>query len=294
MGEIIKNIALLGGNGYLGAGLQKALVGIHNVTVIDFPYDFRKLQSSDFSVFDAVINLAIMNLPAIQDTEANSKLLDVNGVSIFGLITSLGKCKKPPTYIHFSTREVIGKTFKENDVYINSEGNFRPNWGFSEETVVEPNNIFGKSKLIGEIIAQSYEKAFILRLGTPYTNEFTARGGLISKLIANGRNSTSMSIPNGGRQFRDPLHTDDIAHFLNVIINESNSPYGTYHLGGTHDIISLNEIVRLANKNIKIDSKPGPDFGFSYDCTKAIKMFGWSPKVNLKDVLNLHFNQPPN
>ena len=71
MGEIIKNIALLGGNGYLGSGLQKALVGIHNVTVIDFPNDFRKLQSSDFSVFDAVINLAIMNLPAIQDTEAN-------------------------------------------------------------------------------------------------------------------------------------------------------------------------------------------------------------------------------
>lgn len=189
------------------------------------------------------------------------------------------------TWIQMSTREVLAANYRLKDVKRTKLG-FRPKRWVDETTPYEPPNFYGKSKIVSEFISESHPQSAVIRLTTCYTDFDHPAGNWVVSLLKAATQGKPVGLTQGGNQFRDPLHTDDLARLM-LRIHERKLFGEKFHAGGgKKNLISLREFVTLAEPKAKIERRPGGDYGFAFDISKAEKLAGWEPRVMVRDKID--------
>lgn len=278
-----KVVLLVGGSGYLGRGIRRALESRgHKVVVVDQPVSLFEVTEHNAEECDFVVNLAVVAEPVPSRGIAYES--DSWRTTVEGTVHLLRLCEAVDVpLIQFSTREAHGQTLSAEDVE-SVNGLLRPVRLVAEDVIFSPTSPYGRSKLISEWLCEASPMGFVVRLGTPYSDETPrAGGGLVATLVRNAVQQQRVVLDGGGRQFRDPLHTDDLAELL-LLIEELRPAESVFNAGfGGQNIISLREIALAANPDVEIVDREGGDFGFAMDTARALDLLKWRPKVLVRE-----------
>lgn len=273
-------ILILGHEGYIGRGLMDYFARKYQVIGWDKKEDLFQL-STCFLVrekIDVLVNLSLMadRSSAKYQIDTPGDHVNVEGARHLARILKGTKVK----WFQFSTREVLGPVYTENDVKKTKWG-YRPKFLVDETQPLRPINPYGKSKVMAEIISESHPYSNVIRLTTGYTDH-DQPGGWVIQLARAVCNDKQVKLSNGGDQFRDPVHTNDIACLIEKI--SEKEIYGEiFHAGGgSNNLISLKEFVTIIDPGVKIEKTEGGDFGFAFNIEKANKLTSWVPQVCIR------------
>ncbi len=186
--------------------------------------------------------------------------------------------------IQISTREVIGlRDFRKDPLKLFSGGDDLRR--ITENEPCLPLHSYGKSKLLAEYLCQGYEKGTVVRLNTPYTDNWDSGKGLISVLVKKSCLDGKVRLDNLGRAVRDPLHVNDLASLTLKIFEKGIHQVVVNAAGGEENIISLKEICMEANPEVVIENgSENFDYGFIMDIQNAVNL-GWQPRTNVRSWL---------
>lgn len=175
-----------------------------------------------------------------------------------------------------------------------------------ENKVPRPLAPYGASKLAGEGYCSAYSGSFdlntvALRFSNIYGPWSYQKGSVVAKFIKQILDKKPVTIYGDGNQTRDFVYVDDIcqAIFL-ALTKELPEKYNLFQLG-TGKETSISELYKLlkpiAEKNsIKVKKEiggeqPKGDMQRNYaDITKARKLLGYNPKMELKKGLEYTFD----
>ncbi len=316
------NVLVTGGAGYIGSHFVKFLISKNeNVTVIDnlsrghaeaIPptVDFRKVDLLDYEKlqrqfsekhFDAVVHFAAFAY--VGESVENPALYYTNNVvGSLNLIKAAVKSgvKK---MIFSSTCSVYGNPLSVP---------------ISEEESTKPINPYAESKLVIEKILRDFETAYGLHyIALRY---FNAAGADPEGEIGESHDPEPHLIPlvlqtalgkrekiyifgddydtPDGTCIRDYIHVNDLAnaHYLALEYLSANEKSDVFNLGtGTGN--SVKEIIDTAMKvtGKKINSeitgrRAGDPAVLVADNSKAKKILGWQPEINLEEIISTAYN----
>lgn len=192
---------LVGGNGYVGRGLQAAFLRRdHEVLVIDSPEDLFDLKGHRLSG-DVIVNLVACGDKSRAYFGEESLWWRLNIEATNHLLGLAQEASMP--FIFVSTREVLGDVYAESDV-VEDESRLLPKWTIDEGWNPAPQNAFGRSRLVGEWLTRAYESGYVVRLATPYSSEVPAPnrgGGLVSTLVKKARGGGPVGLAKGGGKY---------------------------------------------------------------------------------------------
>jgi nucleoside-diphosphate-sugar epimerase len=280
------NILLIGHEGYVGQGLLAYLSREHRVVGWDKKEDLFKLDAQVLkdNGIEMLINLSVMadrNSPTYS-IDTPSDLVNVTGARHVAQILK----GTTITWFQFSTREVLGPIYGPDDVDMTENG-YRPKFLVDETRPYAPVNSYGKSKIMAEFISESHPYSNVIRLTTGYTDFFHTSPNWILNIIKSILAGKPATLTRGGEQFRDPLHTDDLARLM-VLLHEKKVVGEKIHAsGGKKSLLSLKEFVRVVNPQVEIQEMPGGDYGFAFDNAKAHRLVGWEPEIVFRERLPL-------
>jgi nucleoside-diphosphate-sugar epimerase len=275
-------ILLIGHEGYLGRGLYNYLSQKHEVTGWEKRDDLFSLTKDKIISLktDLVINLAVIAERAVPNISTTSigYRVTVDGTR------HVVQCLEGTDImlIHMSTREVFGPVYCESDIVRGADA-YEPRLWVKEDQPYAPINSYGKSKLISEFIAESHSRSNIIRLTTCYTDFDHPAGGWVLALLKNIAQKKPLTLTQGGRQFRDPLHVNDLGRMMELIYEKGLVNHKFHAGGGAENIITLKDFALLADSKAVIHEAEGGDLGFAFSTEKAERMLGWSPTHRIRE-----------
>lgn len=278
------NFLLIGHEGYLGRGLFSYLSRRHRVLGYDIKENLFSLNSAFLARegVEAVINLAVM-----ADRQSRNYQVDAptDEVNVCGA-RHLGRILKGSdiAWFQISTREVFGPVYGPKDV-VRTKVGYRPKFLVDETFPYAPQNFYGKSKLVAEILSESHPRSNIIRLTTCYTDFDHSRGNWVIQMLKTTVQGRPVSLTRNGRQFRDPLHVDDLGRLIERLLDRGICGEKINAGGGKENVISLMEFLRLADANVRIERIPGGDYGFAFHNGKAFRLTGWKPEVRIREKI---------
>jgi nucleoside-diphosphate-sugar epimerase len=275
-------IVLIGHEGYLGRGLLAYLGRKNQVFGWDKKEDLFKMDAAYLARegIQMVINLSVVadrQSAIFRDGEATD-VINVGGARHLARILKGSEI----TWIQMSTREVLGPVYKREDVVETKDG-YRGKFLVGEDSPYVPFNFYGKSKIMAEFISESHPHSNVIRLTTCYTDYDHPAGNWVVSLVRAAVQGKPVKLTQGGLQFRDPLHIDDLGHLMELLCEKKVGGQKLHAGGGERNMISLLEFVRIANPAVKVESAPGGDYGFAFDNTKATQLTGWDPKILVRE-----------
>jgi nucleoside-diphosphate-sugar epimerase len=280
-------ILLIGHKGYLGRGLHQYFKKNNEVVGWDIEDDLFSL-TTEFLKKERI--QILVNLSVVADRQStNFQFGGMTDHINIGGARHLAKILHGTdiAWIQMSTREVLGPVYTLNDVTMTNNG-FRPKFLVGEDAPLAPFNFYGKSKIVSEFIAESHPYSNIIRLTTCYTDFDHPAGNWVVSLIRAAVNGKPVTLTQeGGLQFRDPLHTDDLGQLMELLYEKKVFGHILHAGGGDQNMISLRDFILTANPNATIQVMPGGDVGFAFDITKAQKLTGWDPKISVLDKIPL-------
>ena len=281
---ILKKTLIIGGRGYLGRGIVNVFEDIltTDAYVVDHPQTLFDLKVEDVRGCDSVINLAVHADTAI--SAGVSHRSQSWRVSVEGTAFLIDLCEEADVpLVHFSTREVHAATIPLEAV-TEIDGLFRPTRLIPETTPFSPVSAYGRTKLIAEWLCEASPIGYVIRLGTPYSDEMPSEGGgLVVSIIRQAVRVGKVVLSGGGKQFRDPVHVQDLAR-LAALISDARPKESIFNASfGGKNLISLRELALLANPEVQIETQIGGDFGFAMDNALVEEVLGWKPEVLIRD-----------
>lgn len=279
------NILLLGHEGYLGRGLAAYLERNHRIVGWDKKEDLFNLDASVLAREDIEV---LINLSLMHDRKSKTYQLDSlpEKVNVMGArhIAHILKGSEI-TWFQFSTREVFAPIYTVDDV-VKTEQGYRPKFLVPEDQPYAPQNFYGKTKVMSEFISEAHPFSNVIRLTSPYTDfDHASGGGWVLQLIKNIVAGHPIKLTRGGEQFRDPLHTDDLARLMELLHEKRVFGEKIHAGGGEENLISLKEFVLRADPKVEIESVEGGDYGFGFDNSKALSLTGWKPAVGIREKI---------
>lgn len=275
-------ILLIGHEGYLGRGLFSFLSGRHQVIGWDRKEDLFNLDAAMLAheAFEMLINLSVVADRQSKDFQIGTPGDRVNVGGARHLATILKGSEI--TWIQMSTREVLGPVYRPDDVVKTAAG-YRPKFLVNEECPYAPTNPYGKSKVMAEFISESHPFSDVIRLTTCYTDFDHPAGNWMVSLIKAAITGKPVTLTQGGLQFRDPLHVDDLGRLMELLHERRVFGQKIHAGGGDENMISLLEFVRIANPEVKVEIAASGDYGFAFDNAKAARLTGWKPRLMVRD-----------
>lgn len=276
------NILLIGHRGYLGKGLLAYFSKSHRVTGWDKEEDIFALTAEWLlrEKVDLVVNLAVM-----ADRGSGPYQVDTPGdrVNVAGARHLAGILRNTEIgWVQMSTREVLPLAYGQHDVIETPDG-FRPKFLVGEDCQLWPRNPYGKSKLMSEFISEAHPRSAVIRLTSCYTDYDHPAGNWVVSLIKAAVQGKPVTLTQGGLQFRDPLHIDDLGRLI-ILVYEKAAWGQKFHAGGgSANLISLLEFVKRANLNVVVAPAEGGDYGFAFDNRKAYEATGWEPTIDIRE-----------
>lgn len=217
---------------------------------------------------DIVINLAGGIEPSFND------LVSLNATAVYNLCNVAVKSgvKK---LIHISTVAVYGLPDREKP--------------FTEGDRLEPNTLYGLSKLLGEEILLFFQRNFnlpIIILRPPNVYGPKNDHGVVYELIKSERDEGGLTIHGQGLQKRDFLYVGDLVEAIVKCFDYNRADIFNITTSNPKD---LNEFTRILGKIMQKDlhviykgEVQGAKF-LSASYEKAKRLLGWEPKIMLEE-----------
>lgn len=294
----MKNILILGGNGFLGFNLQKHLLSENNkITVlsrsknlyfdelekVNYIYDeLKNWKTIDFQLneFDIIIH-SIGSANPLEDSSNPTSILND---SLFYTVEILNDLIN--TKVHFIYISSGGAVYGNNNTLI------------SENSKLSPINFYGHNKKIFESYVEYYSRNYdlkcsIIRPGNVYGpgQNFKKNQGIISHSIYKYLNSQEIKVWGDGSFVRDYIFIDDLSYFVIALINSSAN--GIYNVG-TGQGLSVIKILSIIEDEFKSACKKSfVDIPFNnvnkiiLDVSKAKRELNWVPLTSISNGIRL-------
>jgi len=170
----------------------------------------------------------------------------------------------------------------------------------------DPLNYYSMTKLFGEHLCKQYKNMFnlnytILRFFTVYGDEQPDddnKGLMISKFYRLAAEGKPLTVHGDGQYKRDYIHVSDVAKAC-ISSVESRVKSEIFNVG-TGENISVNEVIDILKEffpDLKIENEEKPK-GYASetlaDISKAKKLLGWKPQINIQDGIRGLYNKKHN
>jgi UDP-glucose 4-epimerase len=289
-----------GGAGFIGSNLVDKLLDMgHEVIVIDnefseshdqfywndkaknYKYDIRDYEKTLplYDGVDYVFHLAAESRiqPAI--------LNPIEAVSINSVGTA--------TVLQCSRESNVGKVLYSSTSSAYGMNPF-PNVETQPDDCLNPYSV---SKVSGEKLCKMYNNLYGLKtISFRYFNVYGERQPLrgqyapvVGIFLRQNENGQALTIIGDGEQRRDFTHVSDVvnANIMSAISNTEDVYYGQVYNVGTGKNYSINEVAAFISDNVEyVSPRIGETRITLADNSKIKKVFGWEPKVNLKDWID--------
>jgi UDP-glucose 4-epimerase len=292
-----------GGAGFIGSHITKFLVkNNHDVHVID---DLSRGTMNNLHEIENMINFSKIDISNYEDLD--SVIGKIDGIFHQAALASVPQSFKEPEKYHkvnvIGTENIfkIGKKFNAKVVFASSSSVYGDQTTFpiKENVNKKPLNPYGQTKLDDEILASQYAKEGLRVIGLRYFNVFgigqnPSYAGVIPQFIEKLSKHESPIIEGDGNQIRSFTFIDDVVK-ANYLAFESEIDHDFFNIA-TKKMTSIKELAELLITMSELDLKPihnkprQGDIKKSYaDISKATKLLGWNPEINLENGLKKIF-----
>ena len=288
-----------GGAGFVGSNIVKLLINEgHSVIVIDNLVKGKKKNLETVLAKIEFHEIDIRDYESLKDI-----LINIDGVFHQAALTVVqDSFEKPDEYheVNVIGTENIFKLANLNDfkvVYASSSSVYghKKTMPITEDSMREPINPYGKTKLQDEYLFDKYSKKGTKIIGLRYFNIFgegqtLEYAGVITKFLDRIKQKESPIIYGDGLQIRDFIFVEDVA-MANLLAMTSEISNLLVNIG-TGTAITIVELANIMLDISKIDAKPifadpldGDIKESQANNTLAIKSFNWKPKKDLREWL---------
>jgi len=284
-----KKILVLGGTGSIGKSLIPKLISnnFNCFSISKKPSNENLINNiqcdiTEFKKLNKIINKqkpdVIIHLAGlVGNIKCEKNPQNAILTNVIGTLNVLNaSIKLKPKIIFISTGEIYGKTKNKA----------------SEKSNLRPTNVYGKTKMLSEILIQNFTKNYqipsiILRLSYCYSENLSKKG--FSLMFKNAIMGKKIQIF-GGDQTVNLLHIDDAVDAIIKSIDYKKSGIFNIASSETYNLIS---IIKKLNKimNQKIDYELLPYRGFEVKTSKlninhSKKTLKFTPSKKLDEVLH--------
>ncbi len=203
-------------------------------------------------------------------------------------------------FLHLSTDEVYGTLGEEG--------------AFTESSPYAPRSPYAASKAASDHLVRAWGETYGLPVviahpcNTYGPRQFPEK--LIPLAILRALRGEPIPIYGDGRNIRDWLHVDDLAEGLLTLLDRGR-PGQSYNLGAGNELTNLDlarKLISILDEAVEqrgapappieassfkfedlifhVPDRPGHDFRYSLDPTKAREELGWRPKRSIDDGLH--------
>jgi dTDP-glucose 4,6-dehydratase len=238
----------------------------------------KTLVENLFEKVDAVVHFAAESHVDRSILEA-APFIETNVLGTASLLETLRKFPKIK-FLHVSTDEVYGSI---------NEGSW------NEEFPISPNSPYAASKASSDLLALAYQRTYgldilVSRCCNNYgPNQFPEK--LIPLFITNLIQGRKVPVYGDGKNIREWIHVDDHCDALNLILSKGESGQ-IYNIGSSFELSNLeitNLILEAFNRGEEsieyVSDRPGHDYRYSLDYSKAKSKLGYSPKIDFENGL---------
>ena len=304
-------ILVTGGAGFIGSNFVKYMLEhkfeeISLIRVLDnFSYsglisNLIKIQSDKFELIRGDINDSSVVISALRDINVifhfaaeshvdrsikNSKVFFQANVMGTQNLLEAARVSNIDTFIHISTDEVYGSISKGS---------------WTEESILAPNSPYAASKAAADLLALSFARTYgmdvrITRSSNNYgPNQFPEK--IIPFFATNLIQGRKVPVYADGKNTRDWLHVEDNCRGI-YLVYQKGQPREIYNLGGGKELSNL-ELTHLILKHFglgdnmieHVPDRPGHDFRYSLDCSKARETLGYKTSYNFEEGLESTLN----
>lgn len=290
------NILVTGGAGFIGSNFAElALAEGHDVTVLDaltyagfganVPVGCKFIKADicspdimttiQYGEFDLVVNFAA-ETHVDNSIEDSSPFLVTNVLGVHNLLESLLTFSHKTRFVQVSTDEVYGSVVAGS---------------FHEDSPLRPSNPYSASKASADLLCGSYVKTHGMDIViTRCSNNYGPRQHpekLIPKCIERLQKGEKIQLYGSGHQKRDWIHVHD--HCLGIMAAATKGKAGSvYNFGGncciTNEAVAQLIVLLYTNSDDmakyieNVADRPGHDFAYSMDYSKAERELGWTPQ----------------
>jgi len=226
-----------------------------------------------FEKVDAVVHFAAESHVDRSILEA-APFIETNVLGTASLLETLRKFPEIK-FLHVSTDEVYGSI---------NEGSW------NEEFPISPNSPYAASKASSDLLALAYQRTYgldilVSRCCNNYgPNQFPEK--LIPLFITNLIQGRKVPVYGDGKNIREWIHVDDHCDAINLILSKGESGQ-IYNIGSSFELSNLeitNLILETFNRGEDsieyVSDRPGHDYRYSLDYSKAKSKLGYSPKID--------------
>lgn len=291
-----KRILVTGSSGLVGTALCRDLV-MRGAEVIRFDITASDNDCGDITDADHV-RRAVRSCHGIVHLAAVSRVItgqrdpkrcwatNVGGLrNLLGAVTAhSGTIADRPWLIFASSREIYGQP-----AHLPAD----------EDTPLRPVNVYGRSKLAGELMVEAARNATrvaIIRLSNVYGSVADHKDRVIPAFVRAAVTGASLRVEGDGHTF-DFTHVEDVSRGIVTLAGrlasetETSTPTPPIHFA-TGRPVTLGElatsIIHLAKSSSSIDHAPPRDFDVARFCgspARARSLLGWRPEISLEDGL---------
>ena len=291
-----------GGAGFIGSEfVRQAVKKGHQVAVVDkltYAGDIERLKEveSDITFYKADISNqefiehiferenpeVVVHFAA--ESHVDRSLLDPYpfiSSNVLGtqVLLEVSKAKGVEMFVNMSTDEVYGDLGKEGT--------------FTEESPLKPNSPYSVSKASADMLGRAYHRSFGLPVITirasnnygpwQYPEKF------VPVIILKALRDERIPVYGDGSNVREWLYVKDCAEGIMAAI-EKGKPGEIYNIGSKEEkqnIEVAKAILKLLGKGEEliefVKDRPGHDFRYSLDTTKAKKELGWEAHTSFEE-----------
>ncbi len=271
-----KIIGLTGSSGVLGKRFIKNYKKKYKF--VKYPYRLENTKKINYwtkknSKIDKFIHFAAISNKSIIKKNPK-KALEVNYKSTINLINLLNKNTNLKYFNFISTSNVYKSSLRS----------------LKENSVCQPNNYYGHTKLKTENYIQKNSKEFNFKIGVSrvfnYTSPDQSEGYFIPDVIRKlkKRKKEKRIFFSNLNQRRNFSHIDDICLAINHMLEKNSKGFFNISSGNT---IILKDLVKIIIKkmNLKIKLQTDKKKNNLVPNINKLKRLGYKPKKKLKDIL---------
>ena len=295
---------ITGGAGFIGSEfVRQAVRKGHRVVVVDkltYAGDLERLNEvrkditfykADISNQEFIEHIFEKENPEVivhfaAESHVDRSLLDPYpfiSSNVLGtqVLLEVSKKKGVELFVNMSTDEVYGDLGKEGT--------------FTEESPLKPNSPYSVSKASADMLGRAYHRSFGLPVITirasnnygpwQYPEKF------VPVIILKALQDEKIPVYGDGSNVREWLYVEDCAEGIMAAI-EKGKPGEIYNIGSKEEkqnIEVAKAILKLLGKGEDliefVKDRPGHDFRYSLDTTKANKELGWEAKTSFDEGL---------